>query len=82
MRVIRMCVGCQTGNGPDLMFVKVECSQEQYEQGEHYQFAVGWVEENTDGTPCWACDENDPGKAVIQLCDNWDAVPVSKKEVC
>ena len=76
-RLIKVCVGCESTNGPDLFFVKVECTDEQYENGVHYMIALDWVRENheVDG-PYWVCDENDPAKAVMDLF-NWDTASVA-----
>jgi len=65
---IRCVVACHDVNGPNLYFVVVECNQEQYDEGEHYEAAQGYVEENyeVDG-PYWVCDERDAcGMALVQ----------------
>lgn len=70
---IKVAVGCHGYDGPDLFFVVVECSQEQYDNGEHYVAAQEVVTENNevDG-PFWCVDENDPAKAVLGLCGFWE----------
>lgn len=79
LRTIKVCVGCSiTVAGPDLYFVKVECTQEQIDNGDHYDIARNWAQANFDvGGPYWVCDEDDPAKSVMRLAD-WDsAVSIS-----
>jgi hypothetical protein len=72
-RKVKVAVGCTGHNGPDLFFVVVDCTQEQYDNGEHYEAAQGIVMENNYvGGPYWCVDENDPAKAVLTLCADWN----------
>jgi hypothetical protein len=54
--------------GPDIYFVQVACTMEQYENDSHYEAA--WEKISADhyvGSPYVVIDETDPGKAVMQL---------------
>ena len=43
---IRCVVACHDVEGPNLYYVKVECNQEQYDEGSHYEAAEGYISEN------------------------------------
>jgi len=74
MKTIKCAVFSINSNGePDIFFCKVKCSQEQYDNGEHYEKAKELAEENSYD-PVLACDENDPAGAVMQLFV-WDSIP-------
>jgi hypothetical protein len=72
---IKVCVAGEGSSGPELWFVKVSCTEQQYAEGEHYQAASKWVAEEFDAEVSWACDERDPAKAVIDLF-NWETATV------
>jgi hypothetical protein len=77
--VIKCAVGCQGGDGPELHFVRVQCTQEQYENGEHYEAASEYVtDDHNVGGPFWVVDENDPAKDVLILCNWWDDVVLTR----
>ena len=61
------------GGEPDLFFCQVNCSEDQYRNGEHYSRAKYLAEEN-GYDPFLACDENDPAGDVLQLID-WAQLP-------
>lgn len=70
---VKVAVGCEGHNGPDLYFVVVDCTNEQYNEGKHYEAARGIVEENYEvGGPFWCVDQADPAKAVLTLCADWN----------
>lgn len=74
--IIKCVLGIEGHNGPDLMFVKINCSQEQYENGEHYETARQHTEKQSDNKVYWICDENDPcGPALIKLFE-WGTASV------
>lgn len=67
-RVVRCIIAALNGNGePDLFFVKVECSEAQYNDGAHYEAAKKAAA--ADGyEPRMAFDESDSGgKAMLPL---------------
>ena len=69
-------VACINSNGePDLYFCIVECTEEQYNNGEHYDRANGQCDE--DGyDSLLAYDENDSaGKAMLPLFE-WDSASI------
>jgi hypothetical protein len=77
--VVKVVVAGVGYEGPDLYFVKVVCSQEKYDNGDHYEVAKNWVGENflnVDNIN-WACDDKDPAKAVMNLF-NWDRASIIK----
>ena len=66
--ILRCVVAAINAAGePDLFFVKVECTDEQYNDGEHYVAAKRAAED--DGyEPVLAYDEDDPaGSAMMSL---------------
>lgn len=74
---VRCAVGCHGCDGPELLFVRVVCSQEQYEDGVHYETAAEGISEDLhlDG-PFWVTDENDPAGIVMTLCKDWEKTPI------
>ena len=65
---IKCIVSCINSNGePDLYFIVIECSEDQYDNGDHYDAAKGQCEE--DGyEPYLAYDENDAaGNSMLPL---------------
>lgn len=70
--ILRCIVACQGGEGPDLFFVKVECTQEEYDCGDHYDKAIEAAKEQNYDEPMVAFDEKDhAGKAMLGLFE-WD----------
>lgn len=57
--IVKLCVAAYGCDGPDLFFCKVECSQEQYDNGDHYDRAKKAAEELGYESPMVALDEND-----------------------
>mgnify|MGYP006296098541 CR=1 FL=1 len=65
--IVRMVVAGNGCDGPDLYFCKVECDQEQYDEGEHYDRAKEAAQEYGLEAPLVAFDENDPPKPLFGL---------------
>lgn len=81
---IRCVVACHDVNGPNIYYVKVKCTEKQYDAGEHYEAAQGYIEENYSvGGPFWVCDEKDAcGLALVQHHEwDWDETFVDGDEV-
>lgn len=70
--VIKMVVAAQGYDGPDLYFCKVKCSQDQYDDGEHYECAEDAARQLGYEKPMVAFDENDPPKPLFSLF-NWES---------
>lgn len=69
-------VSCINSNGDsDLYFIVIECTEEQYNIGEHYDAAKAQCEE--DGYEAYlAYDENDAaGNSMLPLF-NWDSANI------
>ena len=63
------------GDERDLFFCKVECTQDEYYNGDHYE-AAKEAAENEGYDPSLVFDEQDPGgRAMLQLCE-WESIPV------
>lgn len=81
-KIIRCIVACVNSNGePDLYFVKVKATLDQYENGFHYQTARAAAEDE-GYEAVLAYDENDSaGFAMLSLFE-WDtASTVSVSEI-
>ena len=76
---IKCVVACHDGDGPNFYFVKVDCTKEQYDNGEHYEAAEGIIRENYDvDGPFWVCDENDyPVNFIISNFPKWETADVT-----
>lgn len=70
--IVRCVVAAINGDGePDLYFVKVECSQDQYDTGIHYEAAEEAADK--DGyDPMLAYDEYDPAGTAMMHMFEWD----------
>lgn len=66
-------VSCLNSNGePDFFFVKVQCTQEQYDNGYHYEAAKDFAED--EGYEAYLVyDQNDPGGKAIMDKFNWQS---------
>jgi len=76
MKEIKCIVAAENANGvPDLYFVKVQCTDEQYNAGDHYTMATySAIREGYE--PMLTYDEFDSaGKAMLPLF-NWDSASV------
>jgi len=57
---IKCVVACRNAEGAsDFYFCKVECSEEQYDVGDHYELAEDWAREEGYEGPMVVFDEND-----------------------
>lgn len=82
--VVKVVVACEGLDGRDLFFVKVECTQEQYDRittedhnNEHFDIARDWVRENFEvAGPYWECDEFDPCANALMGIFEWDTASV------
>lgn len=75
--IVRMVVAAHGLDGPDLYFCKVDCSQEQYDNGDHYDAAKSAAKDNDYEGSMVAFDENDPPKPLFDLF-NWDSASTFK----
>jgi len=58
-RTIRCIIACTNSNGePELAHTTVNCTEEEIENGEHYDVAKEQVEDQGYENPCWATDED------------------------
>lgn len=77
--IVKCIVAGHGGDGPDLFFVKVDCTKEQYADGDHYGIAQNAAEENGYEGPFVVFDEDDgAGKHLLPLfqwetADIWSA---------
>jgi hypothetical protein len=81
---LRCVVACHDVDGPNLYYVKVECTQQQYAKKQHYEAAEGFISENYDVRgPFWVCDETDAcGMELIQRHEwDWDETFVGEEHV-
>ena len=67
--LVKVMVACSNASGePDFYFVKVRCTQEQYDNGDHYDAAKDAASERDYEGAMVAFDENDSaGKAMLPL---------------
>lgn len=67
--------GHNSGGEADLFFVKVRCSESDYDEGSHYEAAKEYAEEE-GYEPEIAFDENDPaGRTMLPLFD-WNTATI------
>ena len=76
--IINCIVACRNSNGePDLFFVKVDCTSDQYNNGEHYDAAKKQAELEGYEAPFVAFDDCDSaGRAMLPLCAYWDTTEI------
>ena len=69
MMALKMIVAGTNANGePDLYFLKIRCTFEEYNEGEHYLLAQRKAEEEGYERPFVVFDEHDSaGKAMLPL---------------
>lgn len=75
--IVKMVVAAQGNDGPDLYFCKVACSEEQYNEGEHYRRAEKAANDYGYEGSMVAFDEKDPPKPLFGLFD-WDTATTYK----
>lgn len=75
-KVLRCVVAATNSNGePDLYFIKIHCTEEQYDRGEHY-IAAKQAAEDEGYESFLAYDENDPGGEAMLPLFTWDSASV------
>jgi hypothetical protein len=82
-QIISCAVACCNASGePELYFVRVQCTQDEYENGDHYDAACaaaeaagyeGWRHKISEA---WVCDENDPAFAMISTQEGFRNAPL------
>ena len=78
--ICNMIVACYNAGGePDLFFVKVECTEEQYENGEHYGAAerAAW-DEGYESDQMVSFDQNDSAGRAMQGLFAWESASITK----
>jgi hypothetical protein len=71
--IIQMVVAANGFDGPDFYFCKVDCSQQQYDNGEHYDIAKSAAKDNGYDEPMVPFDRNDPpGRSFFDLFE-WES---------
>jgi hypothetical protein len=70
---VKMCVGGEGFDGPDLWFCMVAATQDEIDCGDHYVAAKKFIVDFYGIEATFACDENDMCKAVMGLFD-WDSI--------
>lgn len=74
--VCKMVVAATNAGGePDLYFCKVDCAEQDYQLGWHYEAAKNAAKDNGYEGEMVAFDENDPPKPLFNLF-NWDSATV------
>lgn len=63
--ILKVAVACYGGAGPLLIPVKVECTDPEYHDGDHYAAAEASAKQQRFGAPMVAFDEKDHAGAVI-----------------
>ena len=78
---IKCVVACRDSNGaPDLYALRIECTNEQYDNGDHYERAKEAVAENGYEASDIVFDENDSAfKSMFQVgFINWETTSIYK----
>lgn len=70
--IIKCLVAGQGCDGPELIPIKVSCSQDEYDNGQHYEAAKDYVDLDDIH---WVCDENDPASDVFDSF-YWNNAPL------
>lgn len=73
--IIRVVVVGNSYNGPDLYFCKIQCTEDEYENGLHYDGAILAALENGYEGPMVAIDEYDDPKPLFGLFE-WDTASI------
>lgn len=69
--IVRVVVAGNSYNGPDLYFCKIQCTEDEYNEGKHYDAAILAAMENGYEGPMVAIDEFDDPKPLFTLFE-WD----------
>ena len=76
---INCVVACRDSNGsPDLYALRIQCTEDQYENGDHYERAKEAVEENGYEASDIVFDENDHVFKVMFQVDfiDWETTSI------
>jgi hypothetical protein len=66
--IMKCVIACSNAQGePDFAFVKVHCTQAQYDEGKHYLAAERWARADNYEAPFVVFDENDGPDALFDL---------------
>jgi len=66
--ILKCIIACHNASGkPDLAFVKVQCNQAQYDEGQHYEAAQDWARQDNYEPPFVVFDENDVSSGLLEL---------------
>lgn len=76
IHTLRCIVACEGTNGPDLYFVKVQATQAEYDNGNHYTAAEKAALEEGYERPMVAFDERDPGGRAMLGLFEWDSASI------
>lgn len=75
--ILRMIVAGTNPNGePDLFFCKVECSQKDYQEGNHYDAAKRLASDEDWEQPFVAFDEKDAGGKAMLDKFTWESASI------
>lgn len=72
-KILKVGVAGQSHNGPDFWFFRISCTDEEYEDGLHYEAAKNFAASQFDVDPQFVFDENDDCRAALNLF-NWTSV--------
>ena len=79
--IVKCVVACMTTDGADFYFCKVRCSEQDYDNGEHYEIAEAAAENKGNDRPMVTYDENDGPDWLFDPFD-WDSASfVSAEDV-
>jgi hypothetical protein len=66
--IVKCLVACHNAMGePDLAFVKVRCTQSQYDEGDHYGAVQSWADGDNYQGPFVVFDEHDVPAELLAL---------------
>lgn len=73
---VKCVVACHNASGePDLFFVKVECSEVDYDHGDHYEKAESAAYDEGYSGPMVVFDENDGPSGLFALF-TWESASI------
>jgi len=78
--VVKVVVAATNANGePDFYWCKVDCSDQEYNEGWHYAMARDAAEENGYEGEMVVFDEHDPPKPLFNMF-NWESASTFKSQ--
>ena len=76
-RTVRCVLACVNASGEgEFVPVKVQCTEEHYDLGDHYGAVKAWAEEHRYEGPYVVVDEVEMHPATVLQAFDWDIVPV------